>query len=160
MKNMSVGLKNLIKAKSGICLDIGCGSNKQPNFVGMDKRKLPGVDIVHDAEEFPWPLPDTCCNKILMSHLYEHIKPWLSIKLMDECWRLMKNEGQLLISTPYCTSFGYYQDPTHCNPANEATWTYFDPDQPLYKIYEPKPWKIVRNSWQSNGNMEVILEKR
>ena len=35
-------------SKFGIQLDIGCGSNKQKGFVGMDKRDIAGVDIVHD----------------------------------------------------------------------------------------------------------------
>lgn len=153
-------VKNKITSKLGIDLDVGCGLNKQPRFLGMDRRDVQGVDIVHNAEVFPWPLPKTVCNKILLSHLWEHIKPWLSIDFMNECWRVMKLGGQILISTPYAGGFGYYQDPTHCNPANEATFTYFDPAYPLYRIYKPKPWKIVRNAWQITSNMEVILEKR
>jgi len=149
----------LVKKKSGIDLDVGCGSNKQPHFLGMDRRKTPVVDIVHDAEIFPWPLPDNSCNKVLMSHLVEHIKPWLMIDLMDEIWRVLKLGGQLLIAVPYATSFGFYQDPTHCNPCNEATFTYFDPRKYLFRIYEPKPWSLVRNAYQINGNMEIILEK-
>uniref|UniRef100_A0A6M3LK12 Putative methyltransferase n=1 Tax=viral metagenome TaxID=1070528 RepID=A0A6M3LK12_9ZZZZ len=157
---ISRNIREKIKSKLGVCLDVGCGQNKQPNFLGMDKRKVPGVDILHDAEVSPWPLPDSICNKILCSHIYEHIKPWVSIDFMNECWRVMKPGGQLLISTPYATSHGFYQDPTHCNPANESTWTYFDPAHFLWKIYKPKPWKIIRNAFQMIGNMEIILEKR
>lgn len=153
-------IRKLITSKLGIDLDVGCGSNKQPHFLGMDKRDVPGVDIVHNAEVFPWPLPKNSCNKILLSHLWEHIKPWLSIDFLNECWRIMKPGGQILISTPYAGSFSYFQDPTHCNPANEATFTYFDPAYPLYGIYRPKPWKLQRNAWQLTSNMEVILEKR
>jgi hypothetical protein len=43
----------LLKEKSGIRLDIGCGANKQENFVGIDYRDLPGVDIVHNVLKFP-----------------------------------------------------------------------------------------------------------
>jgi len=114
---VSKKILSLIKKKSGYAIDVGCGSNKQTsggNWIGMDRRKTPVVDIVHDAEVFPWPFPAKSCNKILMSHLIEHIKPWLMIDLMDECWRVLKLGGQLLIAVPYATSFGYYQDPTHC----------------------------------------------
>ena len=51
-------VEELIEKQSGIRLDIGCGANKAPGFVGMDMRALPGVDIVHDVEQYPWPLPD------------------------------------------------------------------------------------------------------
>ena len=143
----------------GILLDIGCGDNKQQGFVGMDKRKLPSVDIVHDLEVFPYPLDDGSCLTVKGSHIYEHIKPWLSIDFMNELWRILKVDGQLLLSMPYGWSYGYIQDPTHCNPANEATFTYFEKGKPLYEIYKPKPWKIEFYAYQQTGNLEVVLRK-
>jgi len=142
-------------------LDIGCGANKQKNFVGLDKRKLPGVDIVHDLEQFPYPLPDECCLTIVGSHVVEHIKPWLMLEFMNELWRIMKLGGQLALSMPYAGSGGFWQDPTHCNGCNEVTWQYFDSRNSLYGIYEPKPWRIAHGFpvWQANGNLEVLMEK-
>lgn len=150
-----------VQRYAGIQLDIGCGENKQKGFVGMDKRKLPGVDIVHDLEQFPYPLEDESCLLIVGSHIVEHIKPWFMIPFMDELWRLLKYEGQLALSTPYAGSPGFWQDPTHCNGCNEATWQYFDVRMPLYQIYKPKPWHIMKGFpvWQQTGNMEVVLEK-
>ena len=43
-------LKEVVEKNSGILLDIGCGENKNKGFVGMDKRPLEGVDIVHDHD--------------------------------------------------------------------------------------------------------------
>jgi DUF2075 family protein len=51
------------------------------------------------------------------------------------------------------------QDPTHCNPCNESTWEYFDPNWYLYGIYKPKPFHVEHRSWQAEGNMEVLLKK-
>lgn len=154
----------LRRYNQGIKLDIGCGANKQPDFVGLDIRALPGVDIVHDVESFPWPLPDRCANLAVASHLVEHINPHggVFLRFMDEVWRVLKYGGKFMIATPYATSHGFFQDPTHCNPCNETTWAYFDPlvEGGLYSIYKPKPWKILVNTWHMNGNMEVVLEKR
>lgn len=74
----------------------------------------------------------------------------------------MKVDGTLAFSTPYAGSFGYWQDPSHCNGCNEATFHYFDPDTPLYTVYKPRPWRIVKGfpSWQVNGSLEVVMEKR
>lgn len=154
-------IKKILKEKSGIRLDIGCGENKQEGFVGIDRRALKGVDIVHDLEVFPYPLPDESCLCIVGSHIVEHIKPWLMIEFMDELWRIMKPEGQLALATPFGGSPGYWQDPTHCNGCNQATWQYFDSDYPLYEIYKPKPWRIEKGFpvWQTTGNMEVIMRK-
>ena len=149
-----------IKSKEGILLDIGCGKTVRPGFVRLDKRKLPGIDIAHDLEKFPYPLKKESVITIVASHIIEHIKPWLFIDLMNELWRIGKEGCQLAISMPYGYSSGFLQDPTHCNACNEATWQYFDPTYPLYQIYEPKPWKITFNPvYQAQGNMEVILTK-
>jgi SAM-dependent methyltransferase len=155
------------KPKTGILLDVGCGKNKyHETWTGMDKRDLPGVDKVHDLEVFPWPFEDESVLSCLCSHVLEHVKPWLTIDVFNEIWRIMRPGGQLIISVPYGVGAGFQQDPTHCNPFNENTFLYFDPDPPgfkgknvLYGIYEPKPWLIQHRSWKG-GNMEVILVKR
>lgn len=147
----------MIKAK--LCIDVGCGEKIQPGFIGMDKRKLDDVEIVHDAEVFPWPFEDNSVSVIKMSHFVEHVKPWLTVDLINECWRILEPDGKLLISTPYAGGFRYWQDPTHCNGFNEATFSYFDPREPLYQIYRPKPWRIDNLFWQIHGDIEVSMTK-
>ncbi len=155
-------MKSSLRKKAGIRLDIGAGENPQKGFVAMDKRKLPGIDIVHDLETFPYPLEDESCLTIVGSHIIEHIKPWLTIDLFNELWRILKPGGQLALATPYAGSPGFWQDPTHCNGFNEATFQYFDPDYPLWQIYKPKPWKIEKGFpvWQATGNLEILMSKR
>lgn len=162
-------IKELLKKNNGIRLDIGCGATKHEGFVGMDVRKLPGVDIVQDLEKFPWKLPNESVSIMIASHVVEHINPagGIFLKFMDECWRVLKPGGEFLISCPYATSPGMFRDPTHCNFINEETWAYLDPYDPfyngqLYAIYQPKPWQIKPNtlSWHDNGNLEVVLVKR
>lgn len=160
MRLMKSGLRKLISKKSQLYLDAGCGGNKQRGCIGMDKRKLPGVDVVHDIEELPWPFPSNTFDRIIMSHVMEHIKPWIVMDLMNDIWRVMKPEGQIFLVMPYAGSFGHYMDPTHIKPWNEATPQYFDPEFDLYRIYNPKPWKIDINAWHSDGNIEIVMSKR
>lgn len=72
---MDKKIEKLLKDNAGIRLDIGCGEGKQEGFVGMDYRKVKGVDIVHDVTKFPWPLPDECVIVAIASHLVEHLLP-------------------------------------------------------------------------------------
>ncbi len=150
-----------LDSHKGILLDIGCGENKQKGFVGLDMRKLPGVDIVHNLEVFPYPLEDESCLTIVGHHIVEHIKPWLMIDFMNELWRLLKPEGQLALSMPYGVNQLFVQDPTHCNPCNERTWQYFDPEYPLYQIYKPKPFRVEKGFpvYRSDGCLEVVMRK-
>ena len=156
-------ITELIEANSGIFLDIGCGANAQPGWVGLDIRELPGVDIVHDVEVYPWPLPDECVKAAMASHLVEHINPhkFGFINFMDEVWRVMQPGGEFAIAVPHGSSQGYIQDPTHCNPCNEATWDYFCPHRQsgLWHIYKPKPWAVKALTSNPSANMEVVLVK-
>lgn len=157
-------IEEFIKQNAAIKIDIGCGQNKQPGFFGIDYTDYPGVDLVWNVEKTPWPIPPECASMCIASHLIEHINPHggVFLRFMDEVWRVLKPNGQFAIALPYAGSHGYWQDPTHCNGCNETTWAYFDPlhDSRLWTIYKPKPWKIVLNTWNVNGNMEVLLEKR
>jgi cephalosporin hydroxylase len=143
-----------------ILLDVGCGANKREGFVGMDARDIPGVDVVHDIGDLPWPFAEDSCGVVNMSHIWEHLDPRKSIEIMNEAWRVLKPDGQLVIVTPYGYSYGYIQDPTHCNPSNEATWEYFDPSFSLYKVYTPRPWRIEKREAQMFGNMLVTMRAR
>jgi hypothetical protein len=84
---------------------------------------------------------------------------------MDELWRVLKVGGEVALSLPHGSSQGYLQDPTHCNACNEATFAYFDPEEPntgglLWQFYKPKPWRIKYLSWNPAANIEVVLVKR
>lgn len=162
-------IDELIADNQGIQLDIGCGGAKQKGFIGMDVRDISGiVDIVHDWNDIPWPLPNDCVRTAIASHVIEHINPadFGFINFMNEVWRIMKPGGQFAIVTPYGGSPGFWQDPTHINGCNEATWAYFDPipgqwsEGGLYTIYRPKPWQVENLAWNTIGNIEVLLRKR
>lgn len=88
--------KILAEHNQGIKLDIGCGANKQGgDFVGMDVRAEQGVDIVHNLEQFPWPLPDECASMCVASHVLEHINPANSSPQLAGLIKLLKAKGTI-----------------------------------------------------------------
>jgi methyltransferase family protein len=135
-------IRRLLESKKAVKLDLGCGPSKQADFVGIDTRPLPGVDIVHDLEQFPWPLPDNCAQFVLMSHFFEHVKPWKTLDFMAELHRVCRDGAQVAIAAPYATEYRFVQDPTHCNPSNEATWWYWDCLHPLWGVYRPPVFHV------------------
>ena len=92
--NVSPEIKALLKKHSGgIKLDIGCGSTKMEGHVGMDMLPLPGVDIVWNVEQFPWPLPDESVSLAQSSHLVEHLMPTApDPRLSNLCELLVKKK--------------------------------------------------------------------
>jgi len=155
--------KRLFDKAQGIRLDIGCGLFKQKGFLGMDMMRHKCVDIVHNIQKFPWPVPSNICIQILMSHLWEHIEPKYRFQVMDELWRICRWDGQLLLSAPYATSPLAFGHPAHYMCPNEMTFQFFDPDYPLWhacSYKKPSPWKILRCDANHSGCIELVFEPR
>ena len=136
-------VSKLITTYKSVRFDLGCGNNKQDGFIGVDIRKCPAVDIVQDLEKFPWPIPSNCARSIVISHYWEHITPRNTLNFMAELHRICTPKANIFISGPYGMEFRYVQDPTHCNPTNEATFFYWDPAHPLYQVYRPNPFRVL-----------------
>lgn len=140
-------------------LDIGCGPKKPKGYVGMDRREMDGVDVVHDWSELPWPFDDGEFAELRASHVIEHICPLHIIEWMDEAWRVLEPGGKLVIGMPHAWSSGDAQDPTHCLHASVTTWEYFDPDYELYAVYAPRPWRL-ESAVHNGPNLDAVLVKR
>lgn len=154
--DLPIHVRELLQRKQSLRIDLGCGPNKQsgPDIIGLDARALPGVDIVHDLEVFPWPLPDNSVRVAFASHYFEHVKPWKFLPLMAELHRVMMHDGQVLAAGPYGVEFRFVQDPTHCNPINEATFAYWDRSHPsrLWDVYEPPCFHLENFELLPAGN--------
>ena len=112
---------DLSKFPKGILLDIGCRDRKQLNFVGMDKQMHEGVDIVHDHEDFPYPLDDESCMTVKCMHVIEHVKPWLFFDFFNECGvPYSKRTGDVELSLRAFK--GLLSRPTHCTHITKETW--------------------------------------
>ena len=126
-----------------------------------------GFSTLEDYLTLPWPLKDKSVDLIRADHILNKVPRENKhfIKFMDECWRVLKYDGQMMIAISYGMSYEFISDPLNVNPLNETTFTYFDPIEPIagvynYKKLKPKPWKIEHMSFKIDGLMEVILTKR
>jgi SAM-dependent methyltransferase len=106
-------------------LDIGCGRNKRPGAIGVDRVNLPGVDIVHDLNKFPYPFQDDCFDEIYATHIIEHLDSIMSV--MEEIYRISKSGASVTIVTPHHTDSMSWQDPTHKWHLNSYSFSYFEP---------------------------------
>lgn len=107
-----------------IKLDLACGQSKFPGFIGVDLKKIEGVDIKLDLEKYPWPWGNNSVEEIYCSHFVEHVDDL--IRFMDECYRILKPMKKMVVRAPYYTSIQSMQDPTHKRPISEATFFYFN----------------------------------
>jgi hypothetical protein len=156
-------ITKLLQARTGVRVDIGCGDRKNgPDWIGIDKRAMPGVDIVHDLWTFPWPLPDGCASDVGMSHYFEHVPPWLTLDTMAEVHRILKPGGRLFVSGPYGMGIRYQQDPTHCRPIIAGTFYYWDNRTELWKVYQPPVLHVLeftRVPAYLDADFNAVLQK-
>jgi hypothetical protein len=98
---------------------------------------------------------------LIAQHVISKLERKDFIPFMDGCWKVLKDEAQLVISASYGCNALFIQDPMRINPVNENTWRYFDPltEPSFWHFYKPKPWKVVQCVFDVNGNLEVALQK-
>lgn len=146
---------------AGIRLSIGA---VRPSWYCIDNRGGNGADCVHDLEQYPYPLSGSCAVQVFVGHAVNRINParFGMIRWMNELWRLLVPNGELLIVGYYGTNSRYCADPCACNPITEQTFAYFDPAHRagLWQVFQPHPWQIRRVEWAVDGCMEVTLGKR
>lgn len=106
-------------------LHLGCGTIILPNYVNVDHVALPGVDIVHDLTQFPWPFADHQFEEVVLVDILEHL-PSVP-KTMEEIYRITTSTGRVLIRVPYYNSTDASGDPTHIHLFNECTLDFLDP---------------------------------
>ena len=104
-------------------LDIGCGTNKTPGAIGMDKIPLPGVDIIHDLNAFPYPFADSSFDEIYATHVIEHLDS--IVRAMEEIHRLAKPNAKVVIVTPHYSDCSSWNDPTHKWHLSTYSFRYF-----------------------------------
>ncbi|MFH1398957.1 MAG: methyltransferase domain-containing protein [Candidatus Woesearchaeota archaeon] len=156
--------------KSFLRLDLACGNNKKPGFIGMDISTDTQADIICDLSRFPWKLysnkwsapegildeidngilifKDSSVGEFFCSHYIEHTKDIKSF--MEEVYRILIPKGKVTFIAPYYSSIRAFQDYTHVRPISESTFLYFN-----------QRW-LEANSLQHynvNCNFEVVYMK-
>lgn len=84
---------------NGLLLNIGCGHIPLDGYINVDRRDLPGVDIVADATNIP--VAPGSVTEIIASHLVEHF----SLRTLEDVvlpyWSsLLAPHGRLILVAP------------------------------------------------------------
>jgi SAM-dependent methyltransferase len=131
-------LKHL-KNAPGKVLDIGSGRGVMLRLMkeagitayGLDafddavvQCKGKGLDVVHgDALDHLATLPEASLGGIFCAHVIEHMQPAEAMKLIKECYRVLKPDARIVIITPnpkdLRTGERFWLDVTHVRPYPE-----------------------------------------
>mgnify|MGYP003150230013 FL=1 len=114
-------------------LDIGCGPNKAPGYIGMDHHPFVGVDIVRSITR-GIPFDDSYFHGVLAKQILEHFNGEDLIFIMEEIWRVTKKGGSVDIFVPNKDSPNGGKDYTH----KKTDW-----DQWSFQMWEKKDGEYI-----------------
>lgn len=147
-------------------LELGCGVHPTPGAVHHDRIKhSPHVDLAFDLDNLPWPLPNEAFEKVIaldvMEHLRLEVREWL-----DECWRILKPGGLLVLRLPAFDNPVSWRDPTHRRVFHPETFDYWDRRKPLHQDYgffyfaeSGKWWEVQTVERVNGGDFGYVLKK-
>jgi SAM-dependent methyltransferase len=124
MENIDVPSINSI-----VKVDLGCGINKPPGFIGVDQYASPLVDKVADLTR-RFPFASSSVDYVRAHDVIEHLPN--RIHTMNEIWRICKNQAVVDIRVPSSDGRGAFQDPTHVSYWNANSFFYYTPAYPAY----------------------------
>ena len=114
-------------------LDIGCGVNKYPGSIGLDRNRNTRADVIADLDEYPFPFADNSFREVRAIHVIEHVAD--IIRTTEEIYRLLSPGGCAVIVTPHYTDFSSFCDPTHRWHLNSFSFRFFGEDHGGYGYY-------------------------
>lgn len=114
-------------------LDLGCGRAKREGFIGVDNKNLPGVDVCHDLNSFPYPFRDDQIDEVWMDQVLEHLSE--PVRVMEEIHRICRAGARVTVGVPYFRSHYAVIDPTHRNLFGAQWFAYFDPEHLFHERY-------------------------
>jgi len=114
-------------------LDVGCGLNKFPGAIGIDRNAQTRADVICELDHFPYPFRDGTFDQVRAIHVIEHVGD--VIRTMEEFHRLARGGGRIVLATPHYTDFSSFCDPTHRWHLNSFSFRYFGPDDAGFGYY-------------------------
>ena len=158
-------------------LEIGSGKNyyvgkENEEVIHLDKIRLPHVEVVCDVNKEKLPFNADSFDCVYMDNVLHLLDD--TIKIIEECYRVLKPGGKLIIKVPHYSSFNAYRDLLAKHHFTRFSMDYFKKDNSLnfysnarFKVeYELKPSGVgkflpqfIRNKlcFFINGLIDEIL---
>ncbi len=134
-------------------LNIGCGNlGREEGEIGVDLNVGCKPTVQADCTRLPF--KDESFTEIHAFHILEHVPDIVSV--MNECYRVLKNRGIMVVRVPEFPEVQALADPSHVRFFIPQTFQYFTDKGALTGLkYTFSKVNIYREDWE----MHCILKK-
>jgi len=117
-------------------LNLGCGYQKLPEYLNVDRSHMVEPDLVWDLNKTPWPWKDNEFDHIVMKDILEHLgsTPDEFLNIIKELYRISRNGAILEIQTPHWRSDNLLNDPTHIRAITPKTLEMFNMKHAMWLV--------------------------
>jgi len=142
-------------------LNLGCGlvkrefpdASRATEVVGVDISARSQADLIHNLDQFPYPLESDSFDLIIMQDILEHLED--VPRVLGEVHRVARDGATVRIRTPHYSSYYAYNDPTHRRSFGVFALDGFDVleertayAEPLFRIVRreilfPRIWRMT-----------------
>jgi hypothetical protein len=150
-----------------ISLGAGAEPETEPGWVNVDIVELPGIQVVHNLMNYPWPFETGSVAYIKAKDIIEHMATHLPdgrssiIAFIEECYRILKPGGILWIQTPAWDADFLWIDLTHVRGFDERSFDFFDPETDFGRstgFYSEAKFKVTATRLE-NDNLQFEMIK-
>ncbi len=108
-------------------LNLGSGYRRKSGYINIDNRPETEPGLLCDIEK-GLPYEDGSISEIRAVDILEHFHQDKVIFVIEEIWRVLKNNGLFYSLTPSTEGAGAFSDFNHRSYWNRASWLYFSND--------------------------------
>jgi len=147
-------------------LNLGCGNKIfEGNWVNFDQSEYSSADEIGDFN-LTFPFGSQSFDGIYLDNVLEHVDD--VIHIMNECYRVLKQDGKLEIIVPHEKSVWAWADPTHTHVFNQYSFYYFLDNEKYVSSALKKSYGIkakfdvnhlVVSSNSNRGFIHIVLKK-
>jgi SAM-dependent methyltransferase len=141
-------------------INLGCGHlNREEGETGIDNNPDCKPDILWDLNNTPYPIEDDNVDLIKAVHVLEHVVNIVGV--MNDCYRILRHGGEMLIRVPLFPTLGSLADPTHVRYFIPKTFDYFTEKGKLTGLKNVFKMKniVVNNLTDDTQEIVCLLKK-
>lgn len=138
----------------------------RPNVVGIDFYGMPDAyevvenstkpDITHDLNHFPYPVKDKSFDCVFAGELIEHI--YNPTYFLKECWRILKDNGIIIITTPSASSITHLTETSNVNfEVRKYCHIHTFSERNMKQLLYDTGFKVVKLDYVSSARVKPLL---